>query len=289
MRFWETIKNSVYSPEFYRTLRGKNLSFSLKYFFSFAAVVAVVTASVVSFRIIPQAQFAFTVLGTKVTSYFPEELEIVIAEGEASVNVAEPYLVKTPDDFLQSTSTAKYENLFVADTVSPLSVDVFRSYSTLVLLTKHDFMVSGNHGEVRVYPLEGIPDMKINKKSVTNFVGDFMPLLKFLGPIIAILSFLFFMGYASVQLIYLFFGALLVWALLWLKGIKVGYREAYRTGIHAMTLGVLVYSLSFIIPMHIAVPFLFTILMLIVVAVNCKKEEGEHTELSEMPPVSSAS
>ena len=197
MQLWTTFKGSIYSPAFYRELRTRSFGFSFKYFYSLAAILALVAAAVVAFTAVPQLQFALQTLGAKALGYFPQDLEITVAKGSASANVAEPYFLKTPSDFLQSTSTTRYENLLVIDTSLPLSIEKFRSYHTTALLSKHDLLVSGKQGEVRVYSLEKVPDVKINKAWVEKVVGQFSPYLSFLGPIAVVLIFLGFLAYIT--------------------------------------------------------------------------------------------
>jgi hypothetical protein len=104
-------------------------------------------------------------------------------------------------------------------------------------------------------------------------VEQLTPYLKFLGPLMVLGILAFLVAYFAVQLVYLFLAALFVWAILRLKGIKARYGEAYRVGLHAMTLSILVNAFAFAFHIPLGIPFFFTILLLIVVAVNCKKEK----------------
>ncbi len=131
MQFFTTIKDSIYSPDFYRTLRAKPLSFSLKYYFSLAAVLALAGTVLMTVQFLPKAQFALTTLAEKVVERFPAELEVTFKGGVVSTNVKEPYFVKeTPGeaDALRNEveDAGTHENLLVIDTSSPLSLELFK-------------------------------------------------------------------------------------------------------------------------------------------------------------------
>ena len=96
MSFLQNIGKSIYSPEFYKELLGLPFSFSLKYFYSLAVVLAVALAVIFSFKIIPAAQPFLQSIGPQVLNYYPDELVITIKNGDVSTNVAEPYLLPLP-------------------------------------------------------------------------------------------------------------------------------------------------------------------------------------------------
>ncbi|MBI2623806.1 MAG: DUF1189 family protein [Candidatus Liptonbacteria bacterium] len=279
MQFLRTIGESVYSPDFYRALRARPLSFSLKYYYSLAAIVAVVGTAFVSLYL-PQAQPQLRAFFENAVNAFPAELAVTFKDGAASANVKEPYFIKYPRALGGASETGGSgaadgkppEYLLVIDTASPLSIEKFRSYGAAALLAKRDLAVAGRRGEVRVYSLELVPDVTVDKAWVEKTVGQFTPYLKFVGPILVLLFFILILALFTFELVYLFVSALLVWGLLRLKGIKTGYGAAYRTGIHAITLGIFVNIAAMAFQIPLGVPFLFTILMLAVVAVNCRKE-----------------
>jgi hypothetical protein len=279
MQFLRMVGQSIYSPAFYRDLRAKPLSFSIKYYVSLTAILALAGTVLLAVQFLPSVQSALGTVAAEAVEHFPAELEIVIAKGAASTNVEEPYSVKfTPGvaELVTGEGAAEpaHRNFLVIDTVSPLSLDQFRNYDTFLLLSKNYVLAGGDRGEIRAYPLARVPDIVINKAWVTKVTGELTPYLRFLGPLVVAGVLVFLVAYFAVQLLYLFLAALLVWALLRIKGIKARYGEAYRIGIHAMTLGTLVNALAFAFHPPLGIPFLFTVLLLVVVGVNCKKVDS---------------
>jgi hypothetical protein len=289
MEFLRTVHSSIYSPEFYKELFSRPFSFSLKYFYSLAAVLAVALAVVFSFKIIPAAQPFLQSIGPQILNYYPDELVITIKNGQASTNVKEPYFLKMPEGLAPKDLQYKYsfqdtelrtdlENLLVIDTAAPFTLEGFHGYKTAVLLMKDNAAYYSDNGEIRIQSLKGIPDATINKPTVAKLVGKIAPFLVFIGPLIAIGTFLIAMIALSFKLVYLLFGALLIWGLMKIKKINGGYKKAYQISIHAMTLSILLNVIIFLFVPDFRVPFFFTIVMLMGAFVNLRPSQPVPTE-----------
>ena len=98
MQFARTIGQSIYGPDFYRSLFAQPLSFSLKYFFSLVLVLAVVHTATLSYTFIPLLNSFLKNLDSKILAYYPDSLEITIEKGEASSNAEEPYFLPWPEE-----------------------------------------------------------------------------------------------------------------------------------------------------------------------------------------------
>lgn len=284
MSFLQSVGKSIYSPEFYKELFGRPFSFSLKYFYSLAAVLAIVLAAIFSFKIIPIAQSFFQSIGPEVLNYYPAELVITIKNGQASTNVKEPYFLKMPQGFIPKEGKYKYnleeieprtdlENLLVIDTATPFTLEGFHNYKTAVLLMRDNVAYYSDKGEIKIQSLKGVPDITINKSLVSGLVGKISSLLIFVGPLIAIGTFLIAMIVLSFELVYLLFGAFLIWGLMKIRKISGGYPKAYQIGIHAMTLPIFLNIIIFLFVPDFRVPFFFTIAMLVGGLVNLRSDQ----------------
>jgi len=280
MKFFTLIKESIYSPEFYRGLPSKPLSFSVKYFYMLALALSLVVTVVFSFTFIPAISSFLKNIGPAITAYFPDELVITTKGGEVSVNVPEPYVLPVPPA-LQVIPMDGAEgkgqmptNLVVIDTKNEFSETAFAEYDTLVLLMKKSVAFSDGEGKIRIESLGDIPDYTIDKALVQKFASRTGSFLKYLAPILVFGIFFVSLVVFTFYLIYLFLAALLVWLVMKMRRAEAGYKKAYQVGIHAMTLGLILNTFFLVVFLpKPTMPFLFSILLIFVVAVNVKSPE----------------
>jgi hypothetical protein len=74
-----------------------------------------------------------------------------------------------------------------------------------------------------------------------------------------------------IMLVYLLFGALLVWLTAKIKGVKISYGKSYQIGMHLMTSVIIITNIFNIIPTRFIIPFLFTILLILSAVLNLRK------------------
>ncbi len=269
----EITKASIYSPDFYRGLLDTPLSWSMKYFFSLALILAVVSSAAFGIHAVPAINSFIVNLAPNILKYYPAGLEVSIKNGVASSTVAEPYFIKIPTELASgvamSTSSTPPENLMVIDTKETFkNIDQFNGFKTWILLSKDALVSTGKNGGIQIQPLKDVPDMAINKKQVELWLQNIAPLAKFAIPIILLAAFAFFFLALSIKLVYLFFLALLVLLIAKIKHVELGgYKKAYQIGLHAMTAAILVEALLQIF-LGVKAPFLFTIISLLAVWFN---------------------
>ncbi len=272
---------SVYSPAFYKALLLKPLSWSIKYFFSFTLVLAVISTAVAGWQAVPAVNSFLNNLAPTILKYYPENLEIVIKDGEASSNVPEPYVIQLPPELISSWNKAANpnpvpENLLVINTETRL-VDwkEFQNYKALALLSKDAIVFMDRNGGVRIQPLTAVPNTTINKKEIASMLDGVKPFAKFAAPILVLIIFIGVYSVLSFKLIYLFAAALLIWLIATkFKKLDVGYKKAYQVGLHAMT-AALLFEMFLRIFLGVRVPFLFTIITLVVAWFNLSFKEIE--------------
>lgn len=262
MNFLKTIRNSIYSPQFYSTVLTKSFKSSLGYFLLLSLLLTIIrlTVSSPSLINIPQAIEEFT---QNIISCYPKELDIKIASGQVSSNVEEPYFV--------SSCETDNKNLVVIDTKTPFSTTQFDTYQAAVWVTKDSVVYKRDNFETRAYSLTRIKDFKLNKAVLNSYQQIISPYLKFVIPLVLLLGFV--SGYLlyTVRLIYLLFLSSIIWLLGKIFKQALSFGQSYKLGLHAITLGLimdLVVSLTNRWTHFSGFPFMVSILTLGVVSVN---------------------
>lgn len=156
MQFLNNIKSSIYNPTYYSEILNKPFSYSFRYFLSLAVLIAIVTTIVFSFKTVPEISKVIRGIGPNVLKYYPDNLEITVKNGIVSTNVPEPYFIKMPVEFKSevqpsnnsvktSPDLSKIENLFVIDTASSLTANLFYNYKTFVLISRDSVVYYDNN------------------------------------------------------------------------------------------------------------------------------------------------
>jgi len=271
MKLCQNIKSSIYNPAYYNEILSKPFSYSLKYFLSLVCLVALIATIIFSFSTLPKINKFINEIGLKALSYYPDNLEITVKNGKVSTNVSEPYFIKIPAELKNSNrgtitkpAAGEIENLLVVDTKNPATIDLFNGYKTAALLSRDSFAYYDN-GAVKIQPLRQEFNGVITKAKVSMAVNKITPYLKILPIVLAPIIFIFsFIGFVLTKLIYLIFGALIIWIILKAMKKDAGYGKAYQLGLHAITLGVILEAVVFRFYPNLEFPFLFTFLMLVV-------------------------
>src|SRR3989338_6098531 len=189
MDFLDKIKNSIYGPEFYRELQSKPLSFSFKYFYTLASILALIGTAQFSFQVIPNLTAFLAGIGPEIVNSYPSELVLTTKDGQASSNVVEPYFIKTP----ASIRNENYKNIPATES--------FTRYDTFAVVTKTSLALRKDSGGIEIYSLREMPDLTIDRASVESFVGKLQPFIKFAWPFFILASFIGFMLSFSADLI----------------------------------------------------------------------------------------
>ena len=121
MKFLRNIKRSIYDPGFYQEVSEKPFSSSFIYFLLFSLLVSILITPLFAFKFIPPALTFVSQINPTVLEFYPDELVITIADGEASTNVQEPYFWPIPDQVVQGLTVEGAEHVLVIDTTTPFS------------------------------------------------------------------------------------------------------------------------------------------------------------------------
>ncbi len=281
MQFLKTLRDSIYGPKFYASLSERPFLFSMKYFIKFALFAGLVGLIAFAVRTplssIPTPQKIRGFIDQGGTLY-PQELVVTIKNGQASVNVSEPYMIPMSESF-QSKETSNrsgasadqmqpIKNFLVIDTARPFSTETFRDYRTAILLTRDSFIIGGGGTQMRIFPLEKAGSAEITKKSILLLSEKIKPYAVWVIPFFALILIFVFLLVNGFYLAYLLFGAFLIWGLTALLKKRMSYKHAYQIGLHAITGSIIFDGLMKSAPFHLRLPFVFTLLMLLAVVVN---------------------
>ncbi|MCX6754420.1 MAG: DUF1189 family protein [Candidatus Nomurabacteria bacterium] len=239
MKIFKQIKSSIYDKHYYKNIvLNETFKESLKYLLKLSLVVALLGVIVFSFSVPAISKTIKRGVSSFVAGY-PDDLAVSIKDGHATVNKPEPYVVKMPDNLINSNDLKALEinNLIAINTKEPFNINKFHSYSAVSLLTNTELvLIQAERGAVKILPLSNMGNIEITKTLVLEkeiYINKILPwIMAFMVPFVYII--LFIVIFISTIML-LFFYAVTVWVLLKLKGIKLSYLKSYQVAIHAST------------------------------------------------------
>jgi hypothetical protein len=269
--FLNSIKDSIYNPEFYRTVTIRPLSDVFKYYFKLVVLVALLITVVGSLFLLPAIINFVQSAGMVISRDYPKDLVITLKDGIASTNLTtEPHFPKVPPEFVGMKINDKpVDHLIVIDTRSPVDTSTFLGYNSYAMLGKDSVAVRKDDGQVSIQSLNNMSDMVLDHNMVADFISRLPTLVRIFAPGLVILSFIVSSISYLFVLVYLLIIALFVWGVARLKGFTYNYKDSYKTAIYATTLPII---LNFVLlAFGITIPWLFTLVVLLVVSVNLRK------------------
>ncbi len=270
MNFLQTIKSSVYNPQFYESLKKKSLGSTIKYFFLLILIVTLLNVLLLSYSLLVQIPQDLKVFINQAVTSYPSDLVVEINNGIVSTNAEEPFFVPFPAT--DQEASEGYNNLIVIDTKTPYSAAQFTQYKTVGWLTRDSFFYqSNNNNEQRSMALTEIGNFILNKDLVNEWVSKASPWLNAVGPLLMIFMFLVFFIGLTFKLLYFFILAALIFILSAVFKWELTYKTSYITAIYAATLGLFMDTAVIATSTYTGFtgfPFLFTLITLCVATVN---------------------
>jgi hypothetical protein len=277
MKFFHTMWDSIYNPAFYQATKYAGASSAFKNFLLLVFVVSLATTASLGFSFwqwVSSTDDLRTFRETALSTY-PDELVLEYRDGHVTSNVEEPYFIALPKKFQEGAAATSGErapaNLIVIDTTHTVSPDDFRRYDTAVILGSDAFWINDTRKgkiEIQTFDNWSKAPFTIDKKKVTGYADRLAVVLK---PVIiaffVILPFLLFGIFSVGYLLYLIFGACVIWIVAKLRKTDLTYGQSYRLGLSLLTLPILYGLLSTFVP-ALGVPFLFTLILAIVTYLN---------------------
>jgi hypothetical protein len=174
------------------------------------------------------------------------------------------------------------ENLLVIDTrFDEATLEEFKSYNTIMLLNRKTLMYY-DENQVAIQSLAGIPNFKLDKGVISSLLAKIVPYFRLVGPVFIVFVFGGYFAFVFLgRMFYLIFAALLIWVIVKVKKVNIGYEKAYQLGLHLLTASVL-YQIIFGLILNISESsLLFIGLVAILAVINLRPAKV----LTETPPV----
>lgn len=267
---FKKIQDSIYSPPFYKQIKQKNLNSSLGYFLTLASFLVILQSIILIKPLLFDLPGEVRSFSAKAADNFPGDLSVKIENGKAYPSVKEPYIIpfSTIAPELKPTS-----NFLVIDTKTPYSPEKFQEYNTLLWLTKDTLFSqsTNNTKDIRAYKLENIGNFTFDKGFVKYLENRFMPWIKFIGPVVFAASVIGLYIVIAFRLVYWLIFALILMLLSKLFKWNFDYKQSYKIGLYAMTLGLIIESIIFLSATFTnfhGFPFMFTLITFGVIFLN---------------------
>lgn len=270
MKFLETVKNSIYNPKFYESLKEATLGSSFKYFFSLAGLLSLVIAFILGIQFSPV--FSEQNL-TKIAGYYPQELSIAIKGGVVSSNVTEPYFIKATGDLSKATGR---ENIVVIDTKNPFSLELFKEYKSEVWVGKNFIVITKRQFDYEIKDVSSAPDFSLDKARILGWVEKISSYHVLLSLGFFLFLFLAFLGFFAISLVPYLILTLLIMGWTALRKAKISYGNSYRVILHAATLPLILETCFIIFGLRMPFPFSISLLILLVAVMNLEKANEDN-------------
>mgnify|MGYP003586330009 CR=1 FL=1 len=269
MNVLQSVQRLIERPSFFTSLdftRGRTLRF-------YSLLILIFTAASVVITLPDAVRFVAAISSQEwrdqtavVIGLYPDNLEVRIADGTISTNAEEPLVIPFPASWrMQQEQTGMTENLLVIDTTKSIALEDFATKNTSFILGKNALGAwDQREGKVSIYDLAsqgGAESFLLTQEKYTQFITWISSILqKILLIGVFLLPVFFYIGYWIGYLVYLLFGAAVVWFVSHLRGYELGYKNAYKAGIYLLPVP-LVYDFFVMVLSdfpHARVPFLFT-------------------------------
>jgi hypothetical protein len=269
MNFLNKIQSSIYSPEFYSKIAKQSFGSAISYYLILAFLLTVITAAFPIYSFLTGGRNELQTFTDQIKDIYPSELEVEVKNGTVTTNVEEPYFIPVPSEDKNASAEG---NLVVIDTKTPFSAKQFNEYGTFVWVTKDTLVMKtdDDSAQLRSFDLSEVSDVTLNKNRVNSFIAKLSPWLNLVYPVVVILIlFGVFMLYTS-RLIYLLLLSAVIMLLLKLIKKPLKYADAYKIGLYAVTLGLLIETAVNLLRLQ-SFPFMLSFITLGVVYFNFQK------------------
>lgn len=270
--YFGELKSTFFGPAFYASLRDKSFGASVGFLFLSTLLISFAIVLIGSAFVIPSVLSAKP--DTFVAENFPNDLTVTLANGKASTNAEQPYIIPIPDDEKMKDTT--FENYFVIDTRPETTVQMLQDYKSVALLTENSLYVNQDDGEGRVIALSEIgEDVTVDAEFLTGVVQGLMMFMWILIPLalifVAPLMAFFMTGfYLFVSL----FGAVIPLLIGMVRKIPMTYGRAYTTALYATVPIMAITSAWMFLGIGVFPPFLDILLFAFLLTLNLKPQKS---------------
>lgn len=265
--FFLTVKNSIYGPEFYRSVTTRPLKHGVWYM---AGLMFLVTLPLGVQMTTGLLEFLSVKTVNETVAAYPDDLIFTLKDGEVSVNQEEPIFIGKGED--------GKDHLIVIDTKSALTGDQLKQYSTFALVKK-DLVIAESGNGSRIIPLNDVDDFTLTKERLTGWGEKAKPYLTpaAIGLSIFIFVMMFVFSWGG-QLMYTLFPAAVVFLAAKVFKKKFTFKHSYKVALYATTLPILGETLIRLIGGGPTPMFSFTALTLLIILLNISQKQKSETQ-----------
>lgn len=268
MNFFKRILKSIYGPEYYHDLFNSDLGSSFKYFFGLIALLSLVSSLIWGFGLAPMAVKFISENSQKVVNNIPAELLFRVEQGIIKTNLPQPYFINFDK---KDKNLGDFEYLAVIDTNQEFSQEQFKKYNARIWVAKNSIWGMDDDGQMQGKELGPEVNFALSKNSIANFLEQVKPWFNFISPFIFVVLFFGTLMTNVFALVYLLFGALVIWLGCRIKGREIGYGKAYQLGLHALTFSLIVNAFMPFGLTSCGIPLLSEMVLLVIILINVKK------------------
>jgi len=280
---WQKIQRTVYRPEFFgaRVFEAKKglrfYSFLLLFFIALKVLFAL-PAMVHFYQAI--LSDAWQEQQAVITNLFPDELVLTVKDGIFSTNVNEPYAIAVPQEW-RTADEATPRNFLVINTKKPIEIQDFVQAETVIIISETSFgFRNPQSNELRIFDFDKkdwIEPASLDKNQFAEFVSYTANIIWWILVIGCIaLPFIVYLVLWVSYLVYLVFGALIVWGGAKWRGHQITYGDAYVAGMYLLPIP-FAYEFLSSYGQGLAgnIIFAFSILLFVMTLVNFRKVAPE--------------
>jgi hypothetical protein len=267
-QFFVRLKDSFYNPAAYAAVRNSHLGHRLLFLFLVLLLLSVLTVGQLMFAMVP----AVSEIAKEdyVSRYYPDGLEVIFADGKASTNVEEPFLVPIPEEERQGEN-AEFDTYLAIDTRPDVDIETLSSYKAMILLTQQHIFVQGGNND-RIIPLTGFDDLTLTEELVHEWSGILVTWFSILAIPFALLAIVFVAVFGTVfHALLSLAGALLVRLAGFFKKENLSYGQAYSIALFATVPVAIIQTAAYFAGVPAIPYFLDVALFFVIVLVNIKK------------------
>lgn len=142
------------------------------------------------------------------------------------------------------------------------SINNFKKYKTLILITKKEVSYEDGDGIIRTSQLSGVEDTTINQSYVHDMLARYEFYFKNFFIMAVLIAFsVSLIGISLVKAAYMLFLALVILALSKIMGYVITYRKSMQLGMHLDTIAMVLFWVINETVGAIPVPFLYTMII----------------------------
>ncbi len=231
--FIKSIGFTFYSGDFYKKIKDEKGSNAIEFLLKFSVFLGICFGILCIVLFIAFSPFIKKQISNLIDENYPANLVVTIKDGKMTTGDGQPFFIKSSE---QSSDTAGQQGNVIAILPDETAeVSVLSKYNTSLAVTSDGIVGQQNNGqEIRIIKYTGMSltvDKNLALKSV-QFLFFFSLLFFAIGIVPFLIIFILIM--TGIHLLWLFFVALLIWAFLSLKKIRVSYMDSYRIGMYTI-------------------------------------------------------